>query len=145
MNNIKKEWWVITITYLQVRRWDLRPYMYSSIPEVHKHHIIHPEDVDNRLHVPPKTFYPHNPPTFTAPHSEYRNFDIRRSVKHTYHVGLPNYAQAYGLSKRCRYDFPSSEILCSITGCIFNVSRSYIVFIFKFHMSIWTTLGNNTQ
>lgn len=119
--------------------------VYSSIPEVHKPHIIHPKDVDKRLHVPPKNFYLHNPPRCTAPHSEQRNFDIRRRDKHTYHVGLPNYVQVYRLSSRCRFDFPSSEIFCSITGCIFNFSRSYSGLIFKFHTSIWTLLGNNTH
>jgi len=55
--------------------------VYSSIQEVHKPHVIHPEDADKRLHVPPKTFYPYNPPTYTAPLPEHRTYDIRRSDK----------------------------------------------------------------
>jgi len=37
--------------------------VYCSIPEVRLPHIIHPEDVGRRLHVPPKTFIPiaHHP------------------------------------------------------------------------------------
>jgi len=85
MNNIKKEWWVIT--YLQVRRWDLRP----CIPVFKKY--INPTSYTQKMQTSGFTFLrklfipiTHQP---TLRHSQ--NTVLMTFAAVTNHVGLPNY------------------------------------------------------
>jgi len=78
--------------------------VYASIPDVHKPHIIHPEDVGRQLQVPPKTFISISlqPTLRHTQNTAILTFSAGTNMHIMISCSLPNHVHFYRLSKRCR-------------------------------------------